>query len=259
LDTEVSEYFEESMQLPVNGMQVHSEYTMYGHFFFLKEMFKHTEKVRFYIDQESGIRAAFMATFGDRVKDRSADGWYVKYLKDLIIDRKIEATRMTTARVRAYLVIYPEATEKEAHLALIRDELQRVQEIGPWKDRWVLHPIAKRYEPEKAVCWLTDMGDYDLDHQAHLFYMASAFGIDRFFMQARRRLSMIERPIKSASSGGRTWYGYSPYNPAMIQKLLDIFRVYYNYCLVGKKDGKTPAMKLGLAKDKVRVEDIIYF
>lgn len=40
--------------------------------------------------------------------------------------------------------------------------------------------------------------------------------------------------------------------------LLDVFRVYYNYCLKGQ-DGKTPAMRLGLAKCVVTLEDIIYF
>ena len=41
-------------------------------------------------------------------------------------------------------------------------------------------------------------------------------------------------------------------------KLLDIFRVYYNYCLIGQ-DGRAPAMRLGLAKGIVLPEDIIYF
>ena len=62
----------------------------------------------------------------------------------------------------------------------------------------------------------------------------------------------------SSSSAGRTWYGYSAYNPAMIVKMLGIFRVFYNFCLSGQ-DGKTPAMRLGLAKGKVALEDIIYF
>jgi len=199
-----------------------------------------------------------MAAFGDRVLARTADAWYVRYLKKLIIDKKIEAAELAKAKINAHLKQNPNDSEYDAHLALIKEELAAYKNIGPWQDKWVLHPIAKLYEPGKAMCCLTDMGDYDLDHQAHLYYKASAFGIDRFFMQARRRLSMIERPIKSASAAGRTWYGYSPYNPAIIQKLLDIFRVYYNYTLPGKKDGKTPAMRFGLAKGIVRVDEILY-
>lgn len=77
-------------------------------------------------------------------------------------------------------------------------------------------------------------------------------------MQVRCRLSLLERPIDTASRVGRVWSGYSPYNPEIIEKMLTIFRVLYNYCLVGEKRS-TPAMRLGLAKGKVDLEDIIYF
>ena len=87
---------------------------------------------------------------------------------------------------------------------------------------------------------------------------ASMHGIDRFFMQVRRKLSLLERPFATASAGRRIWHGYSAYNPESIINLLDIFRIYYNYCLKGK-DGKTPAMRLGLARGVVTHEDIIYY
>lgn len=41
-------------------------------------------------------------------------------------------------------------------------------------------------------------------------------------------------------------------------KMLIIFRVFYNYVAVGD-DKKTPAMRLGLAKKKVSLNDIINF
>ena len=131
-------------------------------------------------------------------------------------------------------------------------------EIGKWKDRWLTHPFPNMSEPEKCICYLTDYNDYDEDHQAWLYNKASLHAIDRFFMQVRRRLSVLERPISSASAANRIWHGYSAYNPESIIKLLEIFRVYYNYCLKGM-DGKTPAMRLGLAKGIVSPEDIIYF
>ena len=80
--------------------------------------------------------------------------------------------------------------------------------------------------------------------------------INHFFMQVRRRLSLLERPIASASSAGRIWHGYSAYNPENIIKVLDIFRMFYNYTIEGK-DSKTPAMRLGLAKGIVSPEKII--
>jgi hypothetical protein len=110
-------------------------------------------------------------------------------------------------------------------------------------------------EPERAACYLTDFGDYDPDHLKRRYNKASLHAIDCIFMQVRRRRSILEHPIASASSGGRTWFGYSAYNPVTIVKMFGIFRVFYNYCLAGQ-DGKTPAMRLGLAKGKVALEDI---
>src|SRR3546814_14352018 len=87
---------------------------------------------------------------------------------------------------------------------------------------------------------------------------ASLHAIDRFFMQIRRLIMMLERPISTPSNDGRVWRGYSAYNPRIIQKLLDIYRVYYNYVAVGE-DKRTPAMRLGLAMGLVTLETILYF
>ena len=77
-------------------------------------------------------------------------------------------------------------------------------------------------------------------------------------MQVRRRLSLLERPIATASNNRRVWQWYSAYNPRSIVQLLEMFRVFYNYVLVGM-DKQTPAMRLGLAKGRVSLEDIVYF
>ena len=257
-DAEVSEEITNEVQFPEKGFQVHEEYTQFGHFMFLAELFQHVEKVRFYLDQESGIRAAFLIAFGDRVIKREADAWFVTYLKDLHIDAKRAAVRKAKQRVRDLMANHSGLSEKQAEIELVKDEIKKCESIGPWGDRWVTHPIAKLYEPEKMMCWLTDLGGYSDDHKARLYLKASVHGIDRFFMSARRRLSMIERPLKTASAAGRTWYGYSPYNPEMIQKLMDVFRVYYNYCLAGE-DKATPAMRLGLARGPVPIDNILHF
>jgi hypothetical protein len=44
----------------------------------------------------------------------------------------------------------------------------------------------------------------------------------------------------------------------MVGKLLDIFRVFYNFVEVGRNK-QTPAMRLGLAKGKITIENIIYY
>lgn len=143
-------------------------------------------------------------------------------------------------------------------LRLIKEEMARMAELGEWKDRWLAHPLPSMSEPDRRVCWLTDMGGYDALHAARLYLKATLHPIDRYFMQVRRRLSLAERPIGSASAARRTWFGYSAYQPANLARALDIFRVFYDYCQLGE-DGKTPAMRLGLARGPVAPEDILYF
>jgi hypothetical protein len=54
------------------------------------------------------------------------------------------------------------------------------------------------------------------------------------------------------------WNGYGAYNPAILQRYLEIYRTCYNYCLRGK-DKKTPAMRLGLAKAPIDPHAIFHF
>jgi hypothetical protein len=69
------------------------------------------------------------------------------------------------------------------------ERIAQMATLGRWKDRWLSHPFPNMSEPEKAVCYLTDLKDYDDDHLAWLYNKASLHAIDCFFMQVRRRLS----------------------------------------------------------------------
>jgi hypothetical protein len=65
--------------------------------------------------------------------------------------------------------------------------------------------------------------------------MASLRGIEQFFMQVRRRYSLLERTLNSASRVDRIWNIYSPYNPVVIQRLLNIYRVFLQLCQEGRR------------------------
>jgi transposase-like protein len=257
-DVEAFEAPSGTTRLPAKGMQVHAEYTLYGHFFLLRELFRGVEKVRFFLDQDSGMRAACLGAFQPRIQSRQCDAFYVRVNKELTVDERRRALAESRAKFRHTGQRHPGLTDSELKLLLIKERIRSMVSIGKWQDRWLIHPFPNMSEPEKAACYLTDYGDYDQDHLAWLYNKASLHAINRFFMQVRRRLSILERPILSASAARRMWFGYSAYNPETIVKLLGIFRVYYNYVLVAK-DGQTPAMRLGLAKEKVSPEDIIYY
>lgn len=261
LDREDIEDFEcptKETKLPGKGVQIHAEYTLYAHFFLLKKLFRGVEKLRFFLDQDSGMRAACLGAFHSEIQDRGCDAFYVKISKNMTINEKKQALSKSRDGFRKARNQYPDLTDNEIKVLLIKERMTTMAEIGKWKDRWLSHPFPNMSEPEKSICYLTNYDDYDDEHQAWLYNKASLHGIDCFFMQVRRRLSLLERPFATASAARRTWRGYSAYNPESIIKLLDIFRVYYNYCLKGQ-DGKTPAMRLGLAKGVVTLEDIIYF
>jgi len=257
-DVEVGEAPDASRQLPTQGMQIHAEYTLYGHFFFLRQLFGGVEKLRFCMDQDSGMRAACLAAFQPEIKARTADAFYVRIARELTVNQKRTELAASRARFEAAKQSYPGLSDSELQLVLIKAAIAQTATLGKWQDRWLTHPLPDMSEPQKAVCYLTDFCDLDADHLARLYQKASLHGIDRFFMQVRRRLSVLERPISTASKAGRRWYGYSAYKPDTIVRLLGMLRVFYNYCAVGK-DGKTPAMRLGIAKGIVDLEDIIYF
>ena len=247
--------------LPNYGMQVHAEYTLYAHFLFLRSTFKNVGKIRFYLDQESGIRAACLSAFWQEVLDKTCDAFYVRIKKDLTINekRKLHAkAQKQIDEMRDSSPYLAEITDTEIRLILIKERMQELVKIGKWDDKWLFYPFPDMSEPLKAICWLTDLNDksYDDDHLARLYSKGTLHGIDRFFMQVRRRLSLLERPITSASNEGRKWHGYSAYNPSMAGKLLDILRVFYNFVEVGK-DKKTPAVRLGLTEKPFSVSDVL--
>ena len=218
------------------------------------------EKCRNSTVSVSTPKAYQSSAFCQKVMDKRCDAFFVRVNKELTINekRRLKAdSQREMTNLRESDPILAELSDKELRHIIIKGRMQELVGIGKWNDRWLFYPFPDMSEPEKAICWLTDLHDhpYDNDHLARLYSKATLHGIDRFFMQARRRLSLLERPISSASSGGRKWHGYSAYNPAMIGKVLDIFRVFYNYIEAGE-DKKTPAMRLGLA-DAASYSDIL--
>jgi len=257
-DVEASEGKNGDVALPNRGMQVHSEYTLYGHFFHLKRLLGGAPKLRFFLDQDSGMRAACLAAFQPEITARKADAFFVRIQKDMMVWEKQRAIAKSRTDFAAAQAAHPGLSEGDVKLLMMKAEIDRMVPLGAWRDKWALHPFPNSSEALKAMCYLTDFGDYDADHKARLYMKATLHPIDRFFQQVRRRLSLLERPIATASKLGRTWYGYSAYLPENIEKVLAIFRVYYNYCLAGK-DGLTPAMRLGLARAAVDPQEIIYY
>ena len=69
-------------------MQVHEEYTLYGHFFFLRRLLGNVEKVRIYLDQDSGMRAACFAAYRKEILTGRCDAFFVRINKSLTVHQK---------------------------------------------------------------------------------------------------------------------------------------------------------------------------
>ena len=85
-------------------------------------------------------------------------------------------------------------------------------------------------------------------------------GIARFdtvFMKARKPFCVLQRPVHTSCSHNRVWTGYAPYNLAMLDAYLAMFRTAHTFIDVGD-DGRTPAMRLGFADEPLRYEGVLW-
>ena len=141
---------------------------------------------------------------------------------------------------------------------MMRASIEAAQSRGKWRDQWVDHPLPTMNEPRKAVCWLTARDSMGEGRKADMHLRAGLARVDNVFQMTRRLFNAFERPVGTSSSHNAVWHGYAPYNPAMVQKYLTIFRAVNNWVHVSDKDGKTPAMRLGFARKPLAYEDILW-
>lgn len=244
-------------KLPSRGLQIFETYTLFGHFFFLAKLLRGVSQIQFSLDREASIQPACILAFRDWLVADNLDVFLVRINKLMTNDRKMIALAQAERQVSQYCEQFPELNEVEAAIELLKARHTRVtQDFLHQRDRWVEHPLPNMNEPQKSLLCVTAHPNASATRLAWGYMRSSLNSIDRYFMQVRRRISILERPISSASSNSRRWHGYQAYNPEVGMKLLEIFRVVYNYHLAGK--GKqTPAQRIGLADRILSLEDIL--
>jgi hypothetical protein len=249
-DVELSDL---EVKAPHSGMQVHLEHTQYALIFRLKELLKNVEKIRLFVDRDPGLDSACIGVFAERVSARTADVFVVQTAKNMTMQSKKKLVSQVNRELINFKNSFPDIEEKKLRHQLVVHQLQARQaeaNINPWFP----YPLSDMADPNKSIQYQTDFGDYDIDHLARLYMKATLRGVDRFFMQIRRRISILERPLATANNANRRWHGYGAYSPLVVERALSIFKVYYNYCLVGE-DGCTPAMRLGLTVKPVGIDE----
>ena len=242
------------------GMQVHAPYTVYAHFFLVRDVLlgAGVRKVEYSMDCESLLRGAFLSAWCDEVKQGTAHGFYVRHAKYQTVTERENAKTDARIRLKAFRDALPEEQRHEAALLMMTHNFEAATAYGKWQDRWFPHPLPTMNEPEKAVCWLTQREDeFDSRTVAGMAMRAGLGPVDNVFQLTRRFMNALERPIGTSSGYNTVWHGYAPYNPAMLQQYLDLFRTAHNFCHTGD-DKKTPAMRLGLAEKPLSYDDILW-
>jgi transposase-like protein len=239
------------------GTMVHDNAALLAHFQVLRCLLGGAKSIQLSMDREAGIERAALVTFADRVRDGSLDAFLVRIVKEISDGKKrkgIADAELLLAQARS---VQPHADEFELIRGMIRERYMRAcADQKDHRHRWVVHPYPTMSEPERAAVCLTADAQRSIDHLVYGFARASLRSVDRYFMQVRRMVHLLERPTQSASSGYRTYYAYSPYSAVVVMRLLEIFRVVYNYHAVGRQT-TTPAMRIGLATKVFSLEDVL--
>ena len=118
-DVEVFDRKTGEEKLPDYGMQVHAEYTLIAHFYFLKRLLGNVEKWRFFMDQESGIRGAFISVFHEEIVAHTAEGFYVKIEKNLTVEQKRRWVQEAKKELKAISKQFPDLTENKIKLGAV--------------------------------------------------------------------------------------------------------------------------------------------
>ena len=241
----------------VNGAMIREIYTQYGHFLYLETILRSVSELQFSIDPDSGMGRAVLASFKQRVLDRTLQACLVKIQKDLTVSKKklllSEADNFWESAQKSH----PDIKDVELLEMVIRQQLENKDyQARAVSQRWIEHPLPSMNEPYRKVQLITHDDEGKSDKALWAIARASLRSIDRYFMSVRRRLSLFERPIHSSSSANRAWHGYQAYNPYTAVKMLEIFRVVYNYHLAGTSK-LTPAQKLGVLDKALTLEGLL--
>ena len=93
-----------------------------------------------------------------------------------------------------------------------------------------------------AVQPLTGINADSIEFVSIILQSMSLNGVDNWFQILRRLVNMLERPVTSATNSKR-WNAYAGYNPKWMSKLIEIMRVYNNFCRTNEKSLKDKRSK----------------
>ncbi|WP_404382694.1 hypothetical protein [Caenispirillum salinarum] len=252
-------------QLPLWGGLIHLDVLQYAHMLFVRRLLgRSVASLLYSVDEDNGLKGACLAAFADLIRRRRTEVATVTFNKNANSDEKRAHAMVVAALLRPdrdAMPLFPRWMVEEVLIA--NDSIRRLpaeprERAKVLAKSWFEYAYSSKAEPEKRVKLAT--GGLSLDRRgiARALRQASMHPSDRVMMMMRRWASMLERGIATPRNDNRIWSLYAPYDPAMVEKIATIVRFYYNYMETGN-DGKTPAMRLGLAKGRIYHRDLVRF
>lgn len=244
------------LRVPGVGGIVHENYTMAAHLQALKPWVACAVYVQFSLDLDPMLDRLCIMTFADRARAGTLDAFLVRINKEMTVAQRKQALADAETELDRLRSEWPQLADSELIRQILATRWEEAKaQGGPPGRMWVRHPFPTMNEPQRSVQPLTDDGRRPDTQVVAGMARATLRALDRYFMQVRRKINVLERPIHSASSTGRVWHGYNAYSPRVVTEALDIFRTVYNFHLRGQ-DGKTPAQRLGLIDGPLSLADL---
>lgn len=109
------------------------------------------------------LASSAIGAFARRAGIGSADAFFVRIMKGMIDPERTTEAKRAWSRFREYARAHPQVDTGDLRRRIIIDQFPALQEIGNERQRWLVHPLPTKNEPEKAVCFLTDRGQYTVE------------------------------------------------------------------------------------------------
>jgi len=235
----------------------------------LKEALKYSGRVNLYADNDAGFKTAICGVFSDWIAHGKLNAFQVFAERSgghqLLDKSTAERLKEKDSELQHE---FPELNKKERLALLWKDQLSNRVTMPGTRSEWIVSPNLNSHFA--GILPLSNIKNKDIEQMTSLLESASLHGVDNWFQIIRRHLNMLERPVTSGTNSKR-WNAYAGYNPEWMAKLIEIKRVYFNYCMTNERTNKkkykgnlkpkptTAAMRLHLVDQVFKAEDILSF
>jgi len=256
------------LQTPAKGLLVHQTYSMLAHFSQLKNLLTPCEHINLFADNDAGFRLSIGAIFNDWVTNNKLSAFQVITERNggnKLLDQ--QSGEQLKRRFDLLKEENPDSSPTEIMRFLWQEQINSRITMPGTRSEWIVSPNSRsRFD---ALLPLTPISDEYLEALINSMESASLNAVDNWFQILRRHINMLERPVTSGTNSKR-WNAYAGYNPEWMTKLLEIKRVYFNYCMSNKKSitgesneetniATTAAIRIGMANRTYSAKDILNF